>query len=349
MKTMTFRQNMTTKGVFVLAGILIAISSFATTYYTTGNGAWTAAIWNAGNTNGTGSVLPTLLAGDILVIDNQVTIASGTVTINPAITINLTTTSATQAKLIFTTGGKLVLTSASSVINLSRTSGSFPLPKIDGSGAGASNIIDIGGNQVWKASNGDISGVGQLNSSSNNGALPIELLYFSGIQSDNSVTLNWATASEENFDKFIIQRSADGKSFFPIAEIEGAGNSKIKLTYDYTDQSPVAGESYYRLKSVDLDGKFEYSKVVFINSSGCKKLWANPNPGLGDAFNFSVNFDASGADRIILVNNQGKIVAEGNVADLQGRLEFNNSLSSGIYLLKYFANDTELVARIVVK
>jgi hypothetical protein len=348
-KMNALKQNVMNKFILIVAGIMVAVSSFATTYYTTGNGAWGAAIWNAGNTNGAGSVLPTLFAGDILVIDDQVTVASGIITINPAITINLTTTSATQAKLIFQTGGKLVLTSASSVINLSRTSASFPMPMVDGSGSGGSNIIDIGGNTVWQANNGDITGIGQLNSSSTNGALPVKLLFFNGVQTDDAIALNWATASEENFDKFVIQHSVDGKSFSAIAEVSGAGNSKVKLVYDYTDHAISVGKNYYRLKSVDFDGKFEYSKVVFVNSSASKKMWISHNPSCGNSVHFSTNFNASEADRIILLNNQGKIVAEGNASKVKGQFEFDNALSAGVYLLKYLGNDAELLARVVVK
>lgn len=169
----------------VVLAVSIAVCSFlsaeATTYYTVANGAWGGAIWSSVCSTCAGSVLPALSANDILIIDDQVTIASGTVTITPKVSVILRTdnspnTSTNPAKLIFVTGGKLNLSSSGSSVTLQNVTGNAANnPIIDGSGSGGSNTIDVGGAELWRASNGDVQGIGTL---SPGGILPVKLISF---------------------------------------------------------------------------------------------------------------------------------------------------------------------------
>jgi len=77
-----------------------------------------------------------------------------------------------------------------------------------------------------------------------------------------TVNLAWTTASEENNSRFDITRSSDGKNFGKIGEVAGNGNSNTIKNYNYTDNSPVVGINYYRLKQIDNDGKSALSQVV---------------------------------------------------------------------------------------
>lgn len=96
--------------------------------------------------------------------------------------------------------------------------------------------------------------------------LPISLLSFEGHRENNHVILNWETASETNNDYFEIQRSLDGFSFSTIGFIDGSGNSNSILSYSYTDLNNFNNITYYRLKQVDFDGAFSFSKVIDVNS-----------------------------------------------------------------------------------
>lgn len=88
--------------------------------------------------------------------------------------------------------------------------------------------------------------------------LPVELLSFELEAAEAGVVAKWATASESNNSYFDVERSADGIEWKSLGKVEGAGNSIEKLNYTFTDQTPLSGVSYYRLKQVDFDGKFEY-------------------------------------------------------------------------------------------
>ncbi len=91
--------------------------------------------------------------------------------------------------------------------------------------------------------------------------LPVEFSNFNVSKNKNTSILSFATASETNNDFFAIERSSDGTSFDAIGEIKGAGNSNTTLSYEFTDEKPLAGVNYYRIKQTDYDGKFSYTDI----------------------------------------------------------------------------------------
>jgi hypothetical protein len=116
------------------------------------------------------------------------------------------------------------------------------------------------------------------------GALPVKLTSFNGrMQNDNSVTLDWTSAIEENSFTYEVQRSVDGRHFETVGTLKAAGTSMQSINYTFDDQLPSAGIYFYRLKQIDIDGKFEYSKIVYVNnrkgSGVVTKLFPNPTKG----------------------------------------------------------------------
>jgi len=171
-----------------LSFILLSGAS-AATYYTTGTGDWRIdAIWGT-TTNGVGALWSTitLVAGDILVIDDDITLnGAPSLEIFVDITINLDAQLSIDKQLKLTTNSTIEFTANGSII---------------ATGGGASSKISFGGVNVWDGQDPDLFGPGTLDKDSN-GALPIELLFFSGNSINQIVKLYWATASEENFDYF---------------------------------------------------------------------------------------------------------------------------------------------------
>ncbi len=87
------------------------------------------------------------------------------------------------------------------------------------------------------------------------------------LNSNNGTDLKWSTMSEKNNAKFIIERSVDMKSFVEIGLVKAVGNSNVRNNYTYTDLKPAAyTTNYYRIKQVDLDGKFTYSNIASITT-----------------------------------------------------------------------------------
>lgn len=110
--------------------------------------------------------------------------------------------------------------------------------------------------------------------------LPVELLDFTADLNDDVVDLKWSTASELNNDYFVVERSENSIDFEEVKTVDGNGNSSELINYFTTDENPLNGISYYRLKQVDFDGKTNYSKIISIDYQKESKVDVRlyPNP-----------------------------------------------------------------------
>lgn len=110
-------------------------------------------------------------------------------------------------------------------------------------------------------------------------ALPVELQSFEAVKLQTAVELRWVTQSEYNNAYFEIQRSSDAQNWKAIAVVPGQLFSTSITTYRQLDSNPAFGQNYYRLKQVDVDASFEYSKIVtvFFDDNG-QALQVYPNP-----------------------------------------------------------------------
>ncbi|MBP7514570.1 MAG: hypothetical protein KA791_08490 [Flavobacteriales bacterium] len=113
--------------------------------------------------------------------------------------------------------------------------------------------------------------------------LPVELLSFHAFGVEEGVSLKWATATEQNSDRFEIERSVDGEHFALIGTLPSVGNSTQELHYDFLDRLPYQGLNHYRLRHVDIDGDHQYSPVetVHVERKGEGQILLVPNPGGG--------------------------------------------------------------------
>ncbi|MBL7777598.1 MAG: T9SS type A sorting domain-containing protein [Chitinophagales bacterium] len=96
------------------------------------------------------------------------------------------------------------------------------------------------------------------------GALPVELLYLTATAIDNNyISVDWATVLEINNAGFEVQRSTDAQNWSTISWVAGNNNSTVQHTYQYKDQNVQKGiVYYYRLKQIDNDSHYEYTKIV---------------------------------------------------------------------------------------
>ncbi|MDG2450438.1 MAG: LamG domain-containing protein, partial [Saprospiraceae bacterium] len=121
--------------------------------------------------------------------------------------------------------------------------------------------------------------------------LPIDLVSFTANVNDDRVDLKWLTSTEINNDYFTIERSVDGVLWEEIGVVVGAGNSFTPLDYQFTDQFPIEGSSYYRLKQTDFDNKQQHhqKQEVFQEdytavASSVFQMELYPNPVQDDQF-----------------------------------------------------------------
>jgi len=110
-------------------------------------------------------------------------------------------------------------------------------------------------------------------------SMPVTLIDFSGAKMENTIALKWNTAEETNSDHFDIQRSADGRNWATIGVQKSTGESFAEVNYHFVDQKPAPGDNYYRLKMVDADKTFAYSKIIkvgFDNAILLSEFYPNP-------------------------------------------------------------------------
>jgi hypothetical protein len=98
-------------------------------------------------------------------------------------------------------------------------------------------------------------------------ALPVTLLDFEAKNKSDYVELKWSTATEENNDYFVIQKSDDAEDFTTITTIKGAGNSNIKQNYLYNNLTILNKITYYKLLQVDYNGQVTNLKTVAVKPS----------------------------------------------------------------------------------
>ncbi|GAB1444316.1 hypothetical protein MASR2M39_31670 [Ignavibacteriales bacterium] len=175
---------------------------------------------------------------------------------------------------------------------------------------------------------------------SSNAPLPVELTSFSASVRNNTVNLNWETATEVDNYGFEIERKDKSSTWTKIGFIEGHTTSNSPKYYNYSDKPTGSGKYSYRLKQIDNDGKFEYSNEVEVLIDNLpdgyllEQNYPNPfNPETSIKFVLKENTKAT----LKVYNALGELVTTlfDGIADA-GRyydIKFNgNNLASGLYI-----------------
>jgi hypothetical protein len=179
--------------------------------------------------------------------------------------------------------------------------------------------------------------------------LPIELIEFKGTVSKRSVAINWSTATEINSEKFIIERSSDGKEFESIGEQASSGNSKTTKEYTYTDESPFTGKNYYRLKSVDLDGSFAYSKIIMVLRTETGDITVYPNPVVNKMFTLYLNDDFGDSFRMTVSDVCGKIILTREFSGHKLQITLPENLVAGVYFVRVNSVNRQETIRVAIR
>ena len=173
-------------------------------------------------------------------------------------------------------------------------------------------------------------------------ALPLNLISFTAFPQNNEVRLQWKTAQEINTAYFDVEKSRDGKGFTAFKQVSAAGNSSNVITYNQTDDQPLAGKSWYRLKMVDRDGEYAYSNAVAVNTVIQKNISVNPNP-VHNMLNLYVQSTSAANASIQVLDMNGKLLLQKKtvVATGANRITFDVSrFAKGIYLIKLQQDNT---------
>ena len=174
--------------------------------------------------------------------------------------------------------------------------------------------------------------------------LPVKLTTFNGKLVNADAILNWNTASEINSNSFVVERSIDGVNFEGLGKVKAAGNSSSLKSYKYADVNALAlvnkfSVVYYRLKMVDNDGSFEYSKTIEVKTDADTKesVKVNPNPFTNE-LTVSIETLVDSKATLEVVDINGKVTLTQNVNVTKGTSAINvdgiEKLKQGVYFVR---------------
>lgn len=173
-------------------------------------------------------------------------------------------------------------------------------------------------------------------------SLPINLISFSLAQFEDKINLNWRTANETNFSYFEVQRSSTDKEFNGIGKVIGNNRS----VYNVVDSNPIIGFNYYRLKMVDLDGTFKFSKVIAVNYEKNGEYIFVENPASNGQIKISTN---AKKPQFTLYSGTGKAFSI-NVNEVEKNIFTikTSILPAGIYYLNMVTNNSRTTKKIII-
>ena len=174
--------------------------------------------------------------------------------------------------------------------------------------------------------------------------LPVELLFLAGLPNGNQVDLTWATATEKNSSRFVVERSTNNLDFTPIGQVRAAGNSQYRIDYGFTDPAPVHGVNYYRLRLVDLDGSYETSNVIAVEFTGTGSglsVWPNP---VQELLHIGVDLHGQAAVAVQVLDAQGRVVQQQRTVGAAGQASVDvgtATLVPGAYMVRILGSGGE--------
>ena len=171
------------------------------------------------------------------------------------------------------------------------------------------------------------------------GPQPVKLSGFSAVRTKQVVALEWTTEFEIDAKEFIVER-AEGNEFRSVGTIPSNGNSSTKKSYSFNDKNENTGATYYRLKNVDLDGKFTYSAIRTVKGIGATSdVTIFPNPARSDSKISVVGATANSS--IQLLDFSGKVLKNIN-SNAFNSLDLSG-VKNGVYLIRIVEKSTSIV------
>lgn len=111
-----------------------------------------------------------------------------------------------------------------------------------------------------------------------NGGLPSSLLFFEGHSMVNKNLIQWETASEQEGEYYLLERSSDGDIWEELSIINTNGSQNVKQDYKYSDSLFQSSISYYRLSKLNSDGEADFKEMLSIKNIADNQIIIYPNP-----------------------------------------------------------------------
>ena len=182
--------------------------------------------------------------------------------------------------------------------------------------------------------------------------LPVTLTQFSATCETENTTIEWQTASEQNSDVFVIERSENGKDWSTVDEVAAAGNSNTMINYMYKDYGRSRGLNYYQLQQIDVDGKITtYGPISAMCDIEIVEIAVFPNPTDGD---FAIEISAPQTEKYLVIfetadghriSEMYYQIKEGmNIIPMHAK-----DLDAGVYFIRVVNGTDSYLKKVVIK
>ena len=182
--------------------------------------------------------------------------------------------------------------------------------------------------------------------------LPISIEYFKGVQTENKHVLSWKANCSSASVTFEIQRSADGLHFTSLNNLT-ASQVRCSQPFDFTDEHPVSGINYYRIKIIDIDGKLTYSNIISLTlkTKGIELVSLSPNPVIKNNPVLKINTGDNSLVHIVISDFAGRFVRNQTAQLIPGITPVilnTQSLARGVYqVTAYSAGSAPKTLRLI--
>ncbi|GAA4738380.1 T9SS type A sorting domain-containing protein [Flavisolibacter ginsenosidimutans] len=171
--------------------------------------------------------------------------------------------------------------------------------------------------------------------------LPVKWLDIKGERlNDSTALIKWETANEINNKGFDVERSfGNASNFGKAGYVQSSVGTTASARYQFRDRNDFTGISYYRLKQIDADGKYSYSKIVAVKGYR-KEEFASvyPNPAQAE-LQLLLNLSKGGTTVLFLYDVNGHLLQQKQTVFTTGAVLFAwnvRTLASGTYLIRIF-------------
>ncbi len=166
--------------------------------------------------------------------------------------------------------------------------------------------------------------------------LPVTYTSVTAQQQNNAIAVEWKVASQLNIKNYEVEKSGDGRNFTKVSTTAASANASV---YNWLDVSPVTGSNFYRIRNVDMDGSFQYSKIVEVKIDKTKSGFSvYPNPVTNNTIGLQMNNQPKGDYTLRLVNMAGQVLFTKSIYHPGGntmeKIYTNTQLSKGVYKLE---------------
>ncbi len=184
----------------------------------------------------------------------------------------------------------------------------------------------------------------------NSSVVPVTLTNFTATKNKNITNINWNTLTETGNKGFEVERSIDGRNFTSLEFVPSQGNSKNN--YTTIDKSPKVGVNYYRLKQIDVDGRFTYSSIVSVkfDKEDIASFTFYPNPAK-EILKINVGVIETENATIKLMNTVGQTVISKTINKLSSTsvISFDiSALATGVYYLELKNGTNSSVEKVII-